>query len=278
MKPVVEPVTIAGFKVGSGCPPLLVAGPCVLEDQDTALRIAETMARAAEREGFSYLFKASFDKANRTSIRSYRGPGIDRGLEMLAAVKARLGVPVITDIHLPEQAQKTAPVLDCIQIPAFLSRQTDLLVAAAKTGLPVCVKKGQFLAPWDVRHVIDKVRKSGGRGVLFVERGVSFGYNNLVVDMRSLPVMRGYGVPVIFDATHSVQLPGAGEACSSGQREFVPVLARAAVAVGVDGVFMEVHPEPERALCDGPNSLALDDAERLLGVLRALHEIAHGRY
>ncbi len=272
-----ESVSIAGIEVGPGCRPLLMAGPCVLEDLDTALGIGEVMARAAEREGFSYLFKASFDKANRTSIRSYRGPGLDRGMEMLAAVKACLGVPVISDIHQPEQAPKAAQVLDCIQIPAFLCRQTDLLLAAARTGLPVSVKKGQFLAPWDMRHVIGKVREAGGRGVLLVERGASFGYNNLVVDMRSLPVMRGYGVPVIFDATHSVQLPGAGDACSSGQREFVPVLARAAVAAGVDGVFLEVHPEPERALCDGPNSLALHDAERLLRVLRAIHEIAHGQ-
>ncbi|MEF3168391.1 MAG: 3-deoxy-8-phosphooctulonate synthase [Deltaproteobacteria bacterium] len=272
-----ESVSIADFDVGPGCRPLLIAGPCVLEDLDTALGIGEVMARAAEREGFSYLFKASFDKANRTSIRSYRGPGLDRGMEMLAAVKARLGVPVISDIHEPEQAAKVAKVLDCIQIPAFLCRQTDLLLAAARTGLPVSVKKGQFLAPWDMRHVIGKIREGGGRGVLLVERGTSFGYNNLVVDMRSLPIMRGYGVPVIFDATHSVQLPGAGDACSSGQREFVPALARAAVAAGVDGVFLEVHPEPERALCDGPNSLSLHDAERLLRVLRAIHEIAHGQ-
>ncbi len=272
-----ESVSIADFEVGPGCRPLLMAGPCVLEDLDTALGIGEVMARAAEREGFSYLFKASFDKANRTSIRSYRGPGLDRGMEMLAAVKARLGVPVISDIHQPEQAAKAAQVLDCIQIPAFLCRQTDLLLAAARTGLPVSIKKGQFLAPWDMRHVIGKIREGGGRGVLLVERGAAFGYNNLVVDMRSLPIMRGYGVPVIFDATHSVQLPGAGDACSSGQREFVPALARAAVAAGVDGVFLEVHPEPERALCDGPNSLSLHDAERLLRVLRAIHEIAHGQ-
>ncbi len=260
-------VRIKDFDVGQGCPPLLIAGPCVLEDLETALLVGEAMAEAAARAGFSYCFKASFDKANRTSISSYRGPGLDRGLEMLLAVKKRLGVAVISDIHTPDQAEKAAEVLDCIQIPAFLCRQTDLLVAAARTGLPVNIKKGQFMAPWDMRHALDKVYDSGNSRVILTERGSMYGYNNLVVDMRSLAIMRSLGAPVVFDATHSVQLPGGGDGCSSGQREFVPFLARAAVAAGVDGVFMEVHPEPDRARCDGPNSLDLQGAASLLEVL-----------
>ncbi len=260
-------VEIGGVQAGAGSPPLLIAGPCVLEDLDTAFVVAEFMAEAAARNGFSYCFKASFDKANRTSIRSYRGPGLEKGLEMLAEVKSRLGVPVLSDIHTPDQASQASQVLDCLQIPAFLCRQTDLLVAAARTGKPVNIKKGQFMAPWDMRHALNKVYESGNNNVLLTERGAMFGYNNLVVDMRSLAIMRGLGAPVIFDATHSVQLPGAGDGCSSGQREFVPLLARAAVAAGVDGVFMEVHPEPDKALCDGPNSLPLQAAEELLSVL-----------
>ncbi len=259
--------------IGAGSPPLLIAGPCVLEDLDTAVTVAQFMAEAAERNGFSYCFKASFDKANRTSISSYRGPGMEKGLEMLAEVRSRVGVPVLSDIHTPDQAARAARVLDCIQIPAFLCRQTDLLVAAARTGKPLNIKKGQFMAPWDMRHALNKVHESGNSNVLLTERGAMFGYNNLVVDMRSLAIMRGLGVPVIFDATHSVQLPGAGDGCSSGQREFVPLLARAAVAAGVDGVFMEVHPDPEKALCDGPNSLSLQGAENLLAELSAIARI-----
>ncbi len=253
---------------------LLIAGPCVLEDLDTALEIGMAMREAAEESGFSYVFKASFDKANRTSIASFRGPGLDKGLEMLAEVKERCRVPVISDIHLPEQADAVKEVLDMIQIPAFLCRQTDLLVAAARTGLPVNIKKGQFMAPWDMVHAVGKVREAGGSGVTLTERGASFGYNNLVVDMRGLQVMRGFGTPVIFDATHSVQLPGGSGSCSGGQREFVPLLARAAVAAGVDGIFMEVHPEPARAKCDGPNSLDLTGAKALLNDLSIIHEAA----
>lgn len=265
---------MAGIEVGSGKPLLLIAGPCVLDSLDTALEIGEFMARAAESAGFSYCFKASYDKANRTSIGSYRGPGIEKGLEMLQEVKVRLGVPVLSDVHDPLQVKAAAQVLDCIQIPAFLCRQTDLLVAAARTGLPVNIKKGQFMAPWDMKHALSKVKEAGGRQVMLTERGVCFGYNNLVVDMRSLPIMRSFGAPVIFDATHSVQLPGGGQGCSSGQREFVPVLARAAVAAGVDGVFMEVYPDPDKALCDGPNSLALEDAARLLRHLSRIRQVS----
>ena len=260
-------VRIAGVSIGAKQPPLLIAGPCVLEDIETALSIGAFMAQAAGDYGFSYLFKASFDKANRTSIRSYRGPGLTEGLEMLSAIKEELNVPVISDIHTPDQAEAAATVLDCIQIPAFLCRQTDLLVAAARTLLPINIKKGQFMAPWDMRHAVAKIKESGNKQIILTERGSSFGYNNLVVDMRGLAIMREIGFPVVFDATHSVQLPGGGDGCSSGQREFVSTLARAAMAAGVDGIFLEVHPNPDKALCDGPNSLSLEAAADLLKVL-----------
>jgi 2-dehydro-3-deoxyphosphooctonate aldolase (KDO 8-P synthase) len=273
----VAAVSIAGVKIGTGYPPLLIAGPCVLEDLDTAVAIGTFMARAAKRCGFSYVFKASFDKANRTSLDSFRGPGLDVGLRMLSSVREELGVPIISDIHQPGQAEAAAAVLDCLQIPAFLCRQTDLLVAAARTGRPINVKKGQFMAPWDMKHVLAKIRKAGYDQVILTERGASFGYNNLVVDMRALAIMRGLGAPVVFDATHSVQLPGGGDGCSSGQREFVSTLARAAMAVGVDGIFMEVHPDPDKALCDGPNSLSLQDAAELLEVLSAIRTAVGGQ-
>ncbi len=263
-------IDVAGYKVGDKCRPLLIAGPCVLEDEETAVQVARYVKQAAENAGFNYIFKASFDKANRTSIASYRGPGLEKGLQMLSRVKQEAGVPVISDIHLPSQAEAAARVLDCLQIPAFLCRQTDLLVAAAKTGLPISIKKGQFMAPWDMRHALNKVRESGNKLVMLTERGTTFGYNNLVVDMRSLAIMRSLGAPVIFDATHSVQLPGGGDGCSAGQREFVPLLARAAMAAGIDGLFMEVHPEPEKALCDGPNSLSLDQLPALLEQLQEI--------
>lgn len=267
-----RPVDVAGFEVGRGARPLLIAGPCVLEDLGTAMAIGEFMAGAAMAAGFSYVFKASFDKANRTSINSYRGPGMKAGLKMLNDIKTRLCVPVISDIHTPDQAAEAAEVLDCIQIPAFLCRQTDMLVAAARTGLPVNIKKGQFIAPWEMAHAVKKVMDAGNGRVILTERGTFFGYNNLVVDMRSLAIMRRLGVPVVFDATHSVQLPGGGDGCSSGQREFAPLLARAAMAAGVDGIFMEVHPRPDEALCDGPNSLTLEDAKRILKVLAAIRD------
>ncbi len=263
-------VPVADFKVGSGSPPLLIAGPCVLEDIETALEIASFMKASAERHGFSYVFKASYDKANRTSVSSYRGPGITKGLEMLAAVRERYRVPVISDVHEVSQVQQAADVLDVLQIPAFLCRQTDLLIAAARTGLAVNIKKGQFMAPWDMRHAVGKVMESGNSKVILTERGSCYGYNNLVVDMRSIQIMQGLGCPVVFDATHSVQLPGGGDGCSSGQREFVPVLARAAAAAGADGFFMEVHPEPDKALCDGPNSLDLKGADALLSEIAAI--------
>ncbi len=266
-------VRIADFDIGPNHPPLLFSGPCVLENLETALNIARFMADSADRNGFSFVFKASFDKANRTSVSSYRGPGLEKGLEILAAVKEEVGCPVISDIHEPAQAEKAAEVLDVIQIPAFLCRQTDMLIAAGETGRAVNIKKGQFMAPWDMIYAVKKVQSTGNEGILLTERGVSFGYNNLVVDMRSIPIMRDMGFPVIFDATHSVQLPGGGDGCSSGQREFIPYLARAAVAAGADGVFMEVYPNPERAKCDGPNSMSLKDADRLLAQLVRISEV-----
>ncbi len=273
----VKTVKIAHFEVGSGVP-LLIAGPCVLETLEIALEVGSFMKELAHKLGFNYVFKSSFDKANRSSISSYRGPGFKKGLEMLAEIKTKLDVPIISDIHEPWQAEPAAEVLDIIQIPAFLCRQTDLILAAAKTKRPINIKKGQFMSPWDMINVIKKAEYGGAENVLLTERGYTFGYRNLVVDMRSLVIMRNLGVPVIFDATHSVQLPGGAGATSSGQREFIAPLARAAMAVGVDGIFMEVHPEPEKALCDGPNSLPLKDTEKVLKVLKDIFQVVkiHG--
>ncbi|MFH7320677.1 3-deoxy-8-phosphooctulonate synthase [Desulfurivibrio sp. D14AmB] len=255
------------FRVGPGQPLCLIAGPCVIEDQAVMREIAATLKDVTSRLGISLIFKASFDKANRTSLASFRGPGLAEGLEMLSAIGREFDLPLISDIHEVAQVEPAARVLDLLQIPAFLCRQTDLLVAAAATGKPVNLKKGQFAAPWDMAHAVAKVRAAGKGGLLLTERGSTFGYNNLVVDMRSLPLMRELGCPVIFDATHSVQLPGGAGGSSGGQRQFVATLARAAVAVGVDGLFMEVHPDPDHARCDGPNSLPLAELE---GVLRQL--------
>ncbi len=268
----ISPVRIADFEVGRGGL-LLIAGPCVLESYEIALQCANFMKNIAQKLGFSYVFKSSFDKANRTSLRSYRGPGLKEGLKMLARIKEDAGVPVTSDIHEPWQSEPAAEVLDLIQIPAFLCRQTDLILAAARTGKPLNIKKGQFVSPWDMYYAVEKARASGAKGILLTERGYTFGYRNLVVDMRAFPIMRGFGVPVIFDATHSVQLPGGASGASGGQREFVAPLARAATAVGIDGIFMEVHPEPEKALCDGPNSLPLAEVEGLLRVIKDLHEV-----
>ncbi len=264
--PISESLSIGGGSL------LLIAGPCVIEDEAATLEIAFTLKGYAAELGLPLVFKASFDKANRTSLTSYRGPGLARGLEILAKVKAETGLPVLSDIHEVSQVKPAAEVLDVLQIPAFLCRQTDLLSAAAKTGKVVNIKKGQFLAPWDMRPVVEKVRAAGNDKIILTERGAAFGYNNLVVDFRSLPIMRGLGCPVVLDVTHSVQLPGGQGTCSGGQREFIAPLARAGVAVGVDGLFMEVHPEPEAALCDGPNSLPLAEVKDLWRELKALHE------
>ncbi len=260
--------------VGTDQPLLLIGGPCALESEDLARTVAEKMADICSKLGISYVFKASFDKANRTSLSSYRGPGLEDGLKTLGKIRKELNVPVISDIHDTTQVEAAAEVLDIIQIPAFLCRQTDLLVAAAKSGKPVNVKKGQFVSPWDMKNAVDKLTGAGGTKTMLVERGACFGYNNLVVDMRSLPVMRSLGCPVIFDATHSVQLPGGAGGASSGQREFIEPLTKAAVAAGIDGLFMEIHPDPEKALCDGPNSIPLDEVESLLSRLVRIREAA----
>ncbi len=258
------------YQVGPGKPLLLLAGPCVLESGELAWDIAREMKKICKRLGISYVFKASFDKANRTSLESFRGPGLENGLRQLGRIRSEVGVPVVSDIHESSQVEIAADLLDIIQIPAFLCRQTDLLVAAAKSGAAVNLKKGQFVAPWDMVHAVGKIRAAGCDRLLLTERGTSFGYNNLVVDMRSLPVMRDMGCPVIFDTTHSVQLPGGQGTSSGGQREFIPPLARAAMAAGIDGLFMEVHPDPDKALCDGPNSWPLDKVEALLRQLLAI--------
>ncbi len=255
--------------------PFVIAGPCVLESLDLALETALGVAEAAASVGLPAVFKSSFDKANRTSLESFRGPGMDKGVQWLARVKKETGLPVITDIHTPDQAEMVAQVVDIIQIPAFLCRQTDLLTAAAATGRVVNVKKGQFLAPWDMEPVVNKLRASGPGRVLLTERGTCLGYNNLVVDFRSFALMREFGCPVVFDATHSVQIPGGLGKASGGRREFVPYLSRAAVAAGADGVFLETHPDPEAALCDGPNSWPLDKLAPLLRDLKTLWETEH---
>jgi 2-dehydro-3-deoxyphosphooctonate aldolase (KDO 8-P synthase) len=263
-------VQIGDITVGAGRPLAVIAGPCVIESRESALRHAARLKQAADRVGVPYIFKSSFDKANRSSVKSYRGPGLEAGLKVLAEVKRAVGVPVLTDIHEKEQVGPAKEVIDVLQIPAFLCRQTDLVVAVAQSGRVVNVKKGQFLAPWDMANVAQKILSAGNDKILLTERGVSFGYNNLVSDMRSLVVMRELGYPVVFDATHSLQLPGGLGDASGGERKFIPFLARAGVAAGVDLLFMEVHEEPDQALSDGLNSLALDDFEELLRVVKAI--------
>jgi 2-dehydro-3-deoxyphosphooctonate aldolase (KDO 8-P synthase) len=260
--------------LGPGQPLAFIAGPCVIESQAHAVDTAGALKEIAERAGVPLIFKASYDKANRTSLSSFRGPGLDEGLATLAEVKRRTGLPVLTDIHEPGHAAPAAAVVDVLQIPAFLCRQTDLLVAAAKTGKTVNVKKGQFLAPRDMRHVVAKLEGAGARGILLTERGTSFGYNNLVVDMRGLPMMRELGYPIVFDVTHSLQLPGAGDGVTAGLAEYIEPLARAGVAVGVDAVFMEVHQDPPRAKSDAANALRLDRVEALMRQLVELDRIA----
>ena len=257
-------VQIGSFKVGAGNPPFLIAGPCVIESEQLVLDTAGKIAEITKSLGIPYVFKSSFDKANRTSIKSYRGPGIENGLAVLKKVKEQLGLPVLTDVHTEEQATEAGKVVDVLQIPAFLCRQTDLLIAAAKTGKVVNVKKGQFLSPPEMANAVKKVEECESQRIVLTERGSSFGYNNLVVDMRSFPIMRSFGYPVVFDATHSVQLPGGGGTKSSGQREFVEPLACAAAGAGVDGFFMEVHPNPDEALSDGPNMVPLHQLKSLL--------------
>ncbi len=252
----------------------LIAGPCVIEDYETCFTIARDLKEITTRLGIPYIFKASWDKANRTSIHSFRGPGFDKGLDILHKIKTELDLPVISDIHLPDQAAKAGQVLDAIQIPAFLCRQTDLILSACQTGKPVNIKKGQFLSPHECRNILTKAQSTGNENLAITERGTSFGYNNLVVDFRSIQILKEMGVPVIFDATHSVQLPGGGLTSSAGERQFVPTLSKAAIAAGANGIFMETHPDPDKALCDGPNSMPLDQMEGLLSTLLAIKNAA----
>ncbi len=266
----------AGSAIFGGPDLVIIAGPCVIESYESCLRHATRLSEITGRAKLPFIFKSSFDKANRTSHESYRGPGLIEGLEILARVKREAGVAVLTDIHEPAQAAPAAKVVDVIQIPALLSRQTDLIEAAAKTRCAINIKKGQFLAPWDMKAVVAKAESAGTRRIILTERGFSFGYNNLVSDMRSLVIMRSFGYPVVFDATHSAQLPGAGAGGerSGGQREFVAPLACAAVAVGIDGLFMEVHEDPDQALSDGPNSYRLDELPALLDKLKQIHQLS----
>ena len=266
-------VDIGPFSVGAHCPHFLIAGPCVIESEKLILDTAAAIARITADLGIPYVFKASYDKANRTSIASFRGLGIVEGLRILQTVKQEFGIPILTDVHEVHDVPRVAEVADVLQIPAFLCRQTDLLCAAAKTGRVVNVKKGQFLSPWDMANVVKKLEEAGTTQIVLTERGASFGYQNLVVDMRSFPVMRAFGYPVVFDVTHSVQLPGGGGTCSSGQREFIAPLSRAASAVGCDGFFMEVHPSPEQALSDGPNMVRLSELKALLEELKPIWEV-----
>ncbi len=268
------PVKLGDITIGGGSPFVLIAGPCVIESESHALDLAGRITDIARRMRVPFIFKASYDKANRTSGRSFRGPGLDEGLRVLASIKSRYHVPILTDIHEPSHARAAADVADVLQIPAFLCRQTDLLVAAANTGRIVNIKKGQFLAPDDVKHAVAKVVNAGNPRVLVTERGTSFGYHNLVVDMRAFPMMRAQGVPVVFDVTHSLQLPGGGDGVTAGQAEYIEPLASAGVAAGVDGVFLEVHEDPARAQSDAQNALRLDTLEALLQRLIAIDAIA----
>ncbi len=271
MKQITKPIQITEtVTIGGKTALALIAGPCVIEDEAETHRIAGWIKKIADAVGIPFIFKSSFDKANRSSVSSYRGPGLKRGLDVLKAIKEDLSIPVLTDIHTVEQAELAADVADILQIPAFLCRQTDLLIAAARTMRPVNVKKGQFLAPWDVKNIIDKIENAGNNRILITERGTSFGYNTLISDMRALPIIREYGYPVIFDATHSVQQPGGLGITSGGQSQYVPYLARAAVATGCDAVFLEVHSDPHRAKSDGPNMLPLSDLKPLLKQLLAI--------
>lgn len=267
-------VKVGNFTIGGKQRFTLIAGPCVIESEEMSIDVARKIKEICDKLGINYIFKSSFDKANRSSIHSFRGVGMEEGLRILKKVKDEVGVPVITDVHESWQCEKVAEVVDMLQIPAFLCRQTDLIVAAGKTGLPVNVKKGQFLAPWDMKNVVTKMDEIGNPNVLLCERGNIFGYNNFVVDMRGLLEMRKLGVPVVFDATHSVQIPGGLSSCSGGNREYVFPLMKAALSIGVDAIFAEVHPEPEKAPCDGPNMLYLDDLEEVLKTAIKLDDIA----
>lgn len=266
-------INVGNFQIYTGCPLFLIAGPCVIENEEKTLEIAVFLKEITEKLNFNFIFKASYDKANRSSIHSYRGPGLKEGLKVLKKVKDEVKVPVISDVHRHEEIPYAQEVLDIIQIPAFLCRQTDFVLDVAKTNKIVNVKKGQFLAPEDVKNIIEKIESTGNNKILLTERGTTFGYHNLVVDMRAFPIMRSFGYPVIYDATHSVQRPGGLGCASGGDRDMIPYLLKAAVGCGVDGIFMEVHPEPENALCDGPNSLRLSELENLLNKVKKIDDL-----
>ncbi|MDY6790782.1 MAG: 3-deoxy-8-phosphooctulonate synthase [Thermodesulfobacteriota bacterium] len=265
-------VKVQDLSIGQNAPLAFIMGPCVVEDYETTFEIASFLKELTDKLNIPFIFKASYDKANRTSIHSFRGPGIVDGLKILNDIKEKLGIMVLSDVHSISEVADAAQVLDVIQIPAFLCRQTDFIIEVSKAEKPVNIKKGQFLAPWDIVNVVEKVRSTGNGRILITERGAMFGYNNLVADFRSIKIMQDTAGPVIFDATHSIQLPGGAGKTSGGQREFAPVLAKAAVAAGADGIFMEVHKDPDKALCDGPNSLKLDDLEELLNRLKAIRK------
>jgi len=270
-------ISIGNLTINESGPFFLISGPCVIEDEDMVLRVANFLKETGEAIEVPVIFKTSYDKANRTSLDSFRGPGIDKGLEIIQKVKEETGLPVLSDVHEIGEIEKAAEVLDIIQIPAFLCRQTDLLLKAARTGLPINIKKGQFISPWEIEPAVRKITSTGNRNVFVTERGTSFGYNNLIVDIRSIPIMKGFGLPVVFDATHSVQLPGSIGTSSGGQKEFIEYLSRAAVAAGADGVFMETHPLPASALCDGPNSLPLDQVRPLVALLKEIHSLVRSK-
>lgn len=269
-------VKAGNVDIGGGRPLAVIAGPCVIESRESALRHAATLKEKADRVGVPYIFKSSYDKANRSSVNSFRGPGLTKGLEVLAEIKRQVGVPVLTDVHEIDQVAAVKEVADILQVPAFLCRQTDFVMAVAKSGKIINVKKGQFLAPWDMSNVVEKIRSTGNEQILLTERGASFGYNNLISDMRSLVVMRELGYPVVFDATHSLQLPGGLGSASGGERKYIPALARAGVAAGIDALFMEVHEDPDHALSDGPNSLAIENFESLLKIVKEIDVLLRG--
>ena len=277
MPKVTQPISIGPFNIGGNSPLVLIAGPCVIESEKIVRQIAEKLKRITEDLRVPFIFKASYDKANRSSIKSFRGPGLKKGLKILQKIKTDMNIPILSDVHKEEEVLPASEVLDILQIPAFLCRQTDLLTKAALTEKPINIKKGQFMAPWDMKNVVNKLEESGNKNILLTERGVTFGYNNLVVDMRSLVLMRDYGYPVVFDSTHSLQQPGGKGTMSGGQREMIPDLARGAVAVGCDALFMETHPDPDQALSDGPNMLKLDLLPVLLEQLVTLHQIVRGK-
>lgn len=264
---------VKDFFIGKGQPLAVMSGPCVIESEDHCLRAADTLKKMFEKRNINFIFKSSYDKANRLSITSFRGPGLEEGLRILEKVKKEFDVPVLTDVHNPDDAAAVAQVCDILQIPAFLCRQTDLVVAIAKTGCVVNLKKGQFMAPWDMKNIVEKIRASGNNKIILTDRGTTFGYNNLVSDMRAIPIMQGFGVPVCFDATHSVQLPGGQGGSSGGQREFIPVLAKAAIAVGADSLFIESHPDPANAKSDAQSVIDFKDLPALLDILERLYQV-----